>query len=215
MAGKSKVLLDGQAEETGFSFSNKVPEPPERRNQERHIKILRVGVLVIDGRRELCLIRNISAGGLMAHVYSSVKTAQRVTVELKSNQQITGRIVWTREPNAGIAFDEPVDIAELLANPPVLDNGWRARSPRVEVSRSGSLRCGAQTYPVRTLDISQRGIKLAFDEKVEEGAEVVVRLEDFRPLAGVVRWKTERSCGIAFNEVIPFGELVEWLKRKS
>jgi hypothetical protein len=209
------VLPEGQTEETSFSFSKAVPQPTERREGERHIKILRVGVLILDGRRELCLIRNISAGGLMAHVYSSVQPEQPVTVELKSNQQVTGRIVWTREPNAGIAFDSPVDIAELLANPPVLDNGWRARAPRVEVDRPGTLRTGAQTHWVRTIDISQRGVKLATDQQIGIGSEIVLRLEDFRPIAGVVRWQAERSCGIAFNETIPFSELVDWLKRKS
>ena len=56
-------------EETIFSFSREAPPPPrERRRQARHLTILKVGTLIVDGGRELCLIRNISAGGLMAHV---------------------------------------------------------------------------------------------------------------------------------------------------
>jgi hypothetical protein len=82
------MLAENQILETSFSFSDQVPTPPERREDERFVTILRVGVLVIEGRRELCLIRNISAGGLMAHVYSPVEPGQRVVVELKSNQQI-------------------------------------------------------------------------------------------------------------------------------
>ena len=209
------MLVEGQTEETSFSFSKAVPQPRERREGERHLKILRVGVLIIDGRRELCLIRNISAGGLMAHVYRSVQAGEPVTVELKSNQQVTGRFVWTDEPNAGIAFDSPVDIAELLSNPPVLDNGWRARAPRVEVDRPAVLRAGAQTHKAQTIDVSQRGAKLATDQPIPVGTEIVLRLEDFRPIAGVVRWQTETACGIAFNETIPFSELVDWLKRES
>ena len=208
-------MVEGQTEETSFSFSSAVPRPSERREGERHLKILRVGVLIADGRRELCLIRNISAGGLMAHVYRNVHVDQRVTVELKSNHQVSGRIVWTDEPNAGIAFDTPVDIAELLANPPVLDNGWRARAPRVEVDRPATLRAGGQSLPARTIDISQRGVKLAIDEQIVIGSDVVLRLDDFRPLPGVVRWQTEHSCGVVFNETVPFGELVDWLKRES
>src|SRR5436853_1460849 len=95
--GERRMLLEERTVETGFSFSNAVPLPPERRADERLIKILRVGTLIIDGRRELCLIRNISAGGVMAHVYSSLKPGQRVTVELKATQPIAGRVVWIRE----------------------------------------------------------------------------------------------------------------------
>ena len=38
-------------------------------------------------------------------------------------------------------------------------------------------------------------------------------LEGFRPLHGVVRWSGGGHCGIAFNQLIPFGELIDWLKR--
>ena len=209
------MLAREQVVETSFSFSNLVPDPPERRQQERHIKILRVGIVVVDGRRELCLIRNISAGGLMAHLYTRVNPGQRVSVELKTHQEVSGRIVWVREANAGIAFDTPVDIADLLANPAVLDNGWRARTPRIEVDRLATLRAGARTQWVHTRDISQSGVKIELDEPLDIGADVVVTPEHFRPVAGVVRWQNGRACGIAFNQLIPLSELIDWLKRSD
>ena len=208
------MLADRRIAETGFSLSEQVPEPPERREQQRQLTILRVGILVIDGRRELCLIRNISAGGLMAHVYTPLQNDQRVTVELKSNQPIGGRIVWIEEGNAGIAFDAPVDVAELLANPPQLDNGWRPRLPRVEIDRLATLRVGADTYWAQVRDVSQGGVKVDTDRPLEAGAQVVVTLEYFRPVAGTVRWCRDDSCGIAFNQLIPFDELIAWLKRE-
>ena len=138
---------------------------------------------------------------------------QRVSVELKTHQEVSGRIVWVREANAGIAFDTPVDIADLLANPAVLDNGWRARTPRIEVDRLATLRAGARTQWVHTRDISQSGVKIELDEPLDVGADVVVTPEHFRPVAGVVRWQNGRACGIAFNQLIPLSELIDWLKR--
>ena len=212
------MLQQERFEETGFSFSNEVPRPPERRGQERlgddrNIKILRVGVLVVEGRRELCLIRNISAGGLMAHVYSKVAADQRVTVELKTNHNIEGRIVWVRDTNAGIQFDTQMDVAELLANPPVLNNGWRPRTPRIEIDRMATLRAGARTHWVHGLDISQSGAKVGCEMPLEPGTEIVLTLEGLRSLNGVVRWQRDDYCGIEFNSPIPFGELIDWLKR--
>jgi len=208
------MLAQDRVEETSFSFSADVPMPPERRHQDRHIKILRVGAIFIDGRRELCLIRNISAGGLMAHVYSSVRPGQRVTVELKTNQQVAGHIVWVREANAGIAFDGAVDIGELLANPAQLDNGWKARAPRVEVDRPCVLRVGARTWRVRTRDISQSGLKIDVDQELAPGTEVMLTPEDFRPIAGIVRWQQGNACGISFNQLVPLAELIAWLKKR-
>ena len=202
-----------QIEETSFSFSEQAPAPPERRREERHIRILRVGLLFFDGRRELCLIRNISSGGLVAHVYSKVAPSDRVTVELKTNQQVTGAVAWVEGSDAGIAFGDAVDIVELLANPPVLDNGWRPRSPRVEVDRAATLRAGSRTRWGRTRDISQSGVKIEVDQPLEIGSAVVVTLEHLGPIAGVVRWQDGSICGVEFNQLIPFGELIDWLKR--
>lgn len=206
------MFVEERVVETGFSFSSAVPAPPERRAAERHLKILRVGTLIAGGRRELCLIRNISAGGLMAHVYSQLAIGERVTVELKTRQPVTGEVVWARESNVGIQFDEKMDVAELLANPAVLENGWRPRTPRVEIDRMATLRCGARTWWVHAQDISQSGVKVDTDHPPEVDAEVVLTLEGFRPLAGVVRWSREGSCGVSFNQLIPFGELIAWLK---
>jgi hypothetical protein len=207
------MLTHQRIEETGLSMSAHVPAPrAERRSQERQLTILRVGVIVIDGVRELCLIRNISAGGLMAHVYRPVEIDQKVTVELKSNQQIDGRIVWVQSGNAGIAFNTPIDVAELLANPPVMPNGWRPRLPRVEIDRMATLRLGARTCWVAARDISQGGVKVEIEQSFEPGTEVVVTLDGFRPLHGCVRWQKEGTAGIAFNQLIPLDELIAWLK---
>lgn len=206
------MSLESAFEETVFSFSSAAPQPTERRRQARHLTILRVGTLLVDGRRELCLIRNISAGGLMAHVYSNFHEGQPVSVELKTNQQTSGRVSWINGSNIGITFDEMIDVEEMLANQSLIDNGWRPRLPRVEVDRMATLRIGARNFWVSTLDISQGGVKIQTDEPFEPGEDVVLVLDKFRPLAGVVRWHQDGLAGISFNQVIPFRELMDWLR---
>jgi PilZ domain len=202
-------------EETIFSFSSRAPRPPERRREARHLTILRVGALIGPNGRELCLIRNISAGGLMAHVYSRHETGAAVAVELKSNEAVPGIVVWADESNVGIEFDRQIDVEEMLSSQAALDNGWRPRLPRVEVDRLATLRCGARLYGVNTRDISQGGVKVETDQPLEPGREVVLTMERFRPLAGVVRWCGEGVAGIAFNHLIPFHELMEWLRPEA
>ena len=109
------MLSNDCHEETTFSFSEKAPQPPERRRDPRHLTILRVGALIGPQGRELCLIRNISAGGLMAHAYSPHKLGERVSVELKTKQAMDGEVIWVSDSNIGVQFDAPIDVAELLA----------------------------------------------------------------------------------------------------
>jgi hypothetical protein len=200
-------------QETIFSFSEKAPDPPEdRRRDPRHLTILRVGGLVTEAGRELCLIRNISAGGVMAHVYSCHAEGEKVAIELKSNQSIAGTVAWVSGSNVGIQFDEPVDVAEMLSSQAALDNGWRPRLPRVEVDRLATVRCGANLFGVNTRDISQGGVKVETDHPFEPGVAVVLTLDKFRPVHGVVRWCDGGLAGIAFNQLIPFQELMGWLR---
>src|SRR3546814_9382760 len=92
-------------EETTFSFSDKAPPPPgERRQQARHLTILRVGALISEDDRELCLVRNISAGCLMAHVYSAYQSDQRIrseehTSELQSLLRISYSVFSLKHQN--------------------------------------------------------------------------------------------------------------------
>jgi hypothetical protein len=202
-------------EETTFSFSRQAPQPPERRRATRHLTILRVGALIGPNGRELCLIRNISAGGLMAHVYSHHALGSAVTIELKSNQPVPGIVVWADQSNLGIEFHTAIDVEEMLSSQSALESGWRPRLPRVEVDRLATLRCGARLYGVNTRDISQGGVKIETDQPIEVGLEIVLTMEKFRPVAGVVRWCQNGLAGIAFNNLIPFHELMQWLRPEA
>ena len=211
--GGRLMRMGNAVEETTFSMSSEAPaQPSDRRTSTRHMTILRVGTIFLGERRELCLIRNISAGGLMAHVYSVIKPEERIAVEFKTNQKIAGRVTWAQGSNIGIAFDDPIDVTEMLASQSVLENGWRPRLPRVEVDRCASLRIGARTLWVSTCDISQGGIKVELDEEVEVGADCVLTPDRLRPIHGTIRWVRPGMAGIAFNQVIPFQELMGWLR---
>ena len=205
------MLSNELHEETTFSFSEKAPRPPERRRDPRHMTLLRVGALISAQGRELCLIRNISAGGLLAHAYSPHQVGERVSVELKTKQPVEGHILWVDGSNVGVQFDAPIDVAELLASH-VSPDGWRPRSPRVEVDRMATLRCGARVYAANTRDISQGGVKLEVDEPLASGQQVVLTMERFRPIQAVIRWCQDGFAGVEFTETLPFQELIAWLR---
>lgn len=197
--------------ETTYSFSREAPAAPERRQQRRHLTILRVGTIISGDHRELCLLRNISAGGAMLHIYSHYNEGQPVAVEVRGDQPIPGHVAWVSESNIGVAFDEPIDVTEMLSAH-TSEDGQQQRLPRVEVDRLAMLRVGSHAYGVNTRDISQGGVKLEIDEGVGVGTEAVLEFDRFRPLKGTIRWCHDGMCGLAFNETIPFAELMAWLR---
>ncbi|HEY0114421.1 MAG TPA: PilZ domain-containing protein [Allosphingosinicella sp.] len=202
-------------EETSISLSAAAPPPPDRRRQQRHLTILRVAALIVEGERELCLVRNISAGGVMAHVYRPIAIGTRVEIEIKNDEPIAGKVIWESDLNIGVAFDAKIDVPDLLATSKILGDGRRARRPRVEIDRMAKLRCGAEVYFVQATDISQGGVKIVGEVGLPTDADVVVTLDGFRPLAGIVRWSKDGNCGISFIQVIPIAELCEWLRSED
>lgn len=199
-------------ETTLYSLSELPPEAPrERREGDRLMTLYRVGSLLIAGHRELCLIKNISAGGMMVRPYCTIPEGTRLSVELKCGQPISGVVTWARELHAGIAFDDPIDVIGILS---VSVDKPRPRLPRVAVDTIITLREGGSTYRVRVCDISQGGMKVECGAQLAPDSDVVITLPGIEPQQGAVRWIQDDQVGIVFNRLIALPTLVEWLRQQ-
>ena len=196
-------------ETTLYSLSDRTPDPAERREGERFLTLFRVGTVMIGDRRELCLIKNISAGGMMIRPYCKVEPGTPVSVELKRGEQIPGSVNWVRDDSAGIEFNDRIDVVELLASSM---EGPRPRMPRVEVRCIVSVRQGSNVYGMRAHDVSQGGLKVESARDLEVGADVLVTLPGLPSKQAVVRWREGGSYGITFQRLIALPELVKWLR---
>jgi hypothetical protein len=204
------IRVDGRPLETTlYSLSDAPPAPGERREGERHLTLFRVGSITIGDRRELCLIKNISAGGMMIRAYCPIPKGTALSIELKSSQPVTGRSIWINDENVGVAFDEPVDVIEILT---ASANGPRPRMPRIEVDCIATLRDGANVYRLAVCDISQGGIKVKGDPAIDHGCDLSVSLPGLEPQPAALRWRADGHLGISFNRLIPLGQLVGWLQ---
>ena len=196
-------------ETTLYSLSESAPRPLDRRDDERHLTLFRVGTVTIGDRRELCLIKNVSAGGMLVRAYCVMQPGTRLSVELKRGEQIQGSVSWVRDNNVGIEFDERIDVVELLSSSM---DGPRPRMPRVELSCVMSVRQGADVRGVYARDISQGGMKIETDHELELGSDIVVTMPGMAPHAGLVRWRDGKFYGITFNRLLALSEVVEWLQ---
>jgi hypothetical protein len=196
-------------ETTLYSLSDHTPDPVERRDGERYLTLFRVGTIMVQDRRELCLIKNISAGGMMIRPYCKLESGTPVSVELKRGEQIPGTVSWVRGGSAGISFEENIDVVELLASSM---EGPRPRMPRVEVRCIASVRQGSNVYGMRAHDVSQGGLKVESNRDLDVGAEVLVTLPGLPSREAIVRWRDGRTYGITFRRLIALAELVEWLR---
>lgn len=197
------------ADTTAYSLSSKAPLPSDRREGERHLTLFRVGAMTVNGRRELCLIKNISEGGMLIRPYCDLVEGTTLTIELKSGYSVAGTVAWLREDSVGVEFASPVDVVEILSN---TQQGPRPRMPRIEVDCFATVRDGSQVHRMRVHDVSQGGVKLESALILDAGADLVVSLPGLDAQSAAVRWSEHGYLGVTFNRLLPLTELVDWLR---
>lgn len=190
------------------------PAGGERRGNARHITILRVALLHTADTKELCVVRNISAGGLSARVYRSFAVGETVQVEFRSDERLEGSVRWVREFEIGIAFPEEIDVEAVLASRWATEDGRRQRLPRVELQCRCQLRIGSRSYLATLQDISQGGAKVQLRRPLQGTDNAILTLPDLGWLEGSVRWSNGLIAGLAFNERLPFEVLVRWIQER-
>ena len=195
-------------ETTTYSLSSQPPAPDCRRENQRHLTLFRVGSLAIGERRELCLIKNISAGGMMIRAYAAIADGTFLSVELKCGIPVSGHVTWSRGRDIGVEFDNKIDVLDLLATN---GEGHRPRMPRIEVDCHATIRDGATVLRVKVVDISQGGIKICHEARILPGSDVVVTVPGLPAAAGVLRWNEGGCSGVTFNALIPLPTLMGWL----
>ena len=194
---------------TAYSLSSKPPAPSERREGPRHLTLFRVGAMTVDGRRDLCLIKNISEGGMMIRPYCDLSEGAQLTIELKSGFSVSCTVTWMREGSVGVEFATPVDVVEILTT---AQDGPRPRMPRIEVDCFANVRDGGMIYRMRVHDVSQGGVKLESSLFLDAGTDLVVSLPGLESQAAAVRWNEGGFLGVTFNRLLPLTELVYWLR---
>jgi hypothetical protein len=206
------ALAKKLVETTVYSLSEAAPARPDRRLGERYVSLLRVGALVIDDRRELCLIRNISGGGMMIRPFSPIAAGTRVSIELKHGECVSGVAQWSDKGLVGLTFEEPIDVLALLSTN---DGRPRPRMPRIEIDCTATLRQDDKVFRSRVINISQGGICVNSGLDLELDGDMVVSLPGLHAAAGVVKWKDGDYYGIGFNRVYPVDELMAFLKEQQ
>ena len=199
----------------GSPANDEVAAPLERRRDSRHLTVLRVGKLVSVSSEELCLVRNISAGGLKARVYRPKVVGETFGIQLNNQDAIGGTVQWVRDTDIGIQFEAAVDVDAVLGSSTLLEKGLRPRAPRIHLPTLALLRLKTEFWGIGICDLSQGGARIEIDIPLAKGQEVVILLQDFRPLVSTVRWTRDGTVGVQFKHPVSYGELTDWLKARA
>lgn len=185
-----------------------------RKGSERYVTVLKVGRAVVDGQDQLCLVRNMSREGAKLDIYHEVHKDQKITIELRSDKVVTGTVRWVGDHAAGIEFDDPVDVSDMLQGRP-------QRSVLRKLPRSPRFLATAHVHlqhdkgdPItgELVNISLHGLCMETVDEAKVEDHVVARVEGLPARSASIRWVRDGMIGLHFDMPIGFSELAHWLE---
>lgn len=189
-----------------------LPPDADRRADDRTTTLFQVArLLAEDGAQHLCLIRNIGSGGMMIEIYAPLDPGIRVRIEPKVCDPIAGTVRWAQARQAGIAFDDPIDVHTYLHIHNVLLPDQLPRCPRVTTATRARLRIGAVWHLVPLIDLSQGGAKVETDLPIELGQGVEIDIAGMGTLGAHVRWVRGERVGLVFTCPLRLAVVAQWI----
>lgn len=183
----------------------------DRRKQNRHIAMLRLAKIKSESGEGWGFIKNLSSTGMMVEVHPNFELGDTVSALLTEDQELSGKVRWRKKALAGVEFDSPIDIAQVLSKPGDGRQGRVSRLPRIEMKHPINLYQGSRLIHADICDISPAGICVATDFKFEIGKKLRLSVPDLLDINGTVRWQSGCRVGIVFSHRLPLDDLMVWL----
>lgn len=176
----------------------------ERRAASRVTVMIRPAKLIADNREFLCVVRDVSEGGLKLRLFHAMPPHQHLTIEFENGERHAIRLVWQNGELAGCHFVGEVDLPRLIA---AHHGPYPRRQPRLQVEVAAMLCTGGLRTPITMRDISQRGAAidcpgwLMIDELVRIESEVLPTIH------AKIRWRRPPRYGVIFEQTFRLEEL--------
>lgn len=189
-------------------------EMVERRANARHIAVMLIAKLSCAGTQSICRIRNISSMGARIETNLDLQKGERLALELRSDLKMTGQIMWVDGGNAGVQFDEPIDVARYLMRTESRIDRRKPRPPRYQCAANVVLVTDGGCFSCSMFDIGLSGAGLCdLPPRMKLRAGHIVKLiaDGISSHHATVAWTEGNRAGIKFRHPLKYTELQEWL----
>ena len=184
----------------------------ERRDGDRQLTISRAArITSLQGQEQLGIIRNVSVGGAMIEAHTVAAIGDRLFIEARGCERMSGRVVWSNALRHGVAFDHPLGEKSLGKFAATGAGVQLDRAPRFNLDMEARLRVARTWHDVRLCDLSQGGAKIDCPAVPTEDEPVVLRIADLGFMPAFIRWRRDDKVGLLFAKPLPFTMLSAWL----
>jgi hypothetical protein len=166
--------------------------------------------------KRACAIQKISQSGATISGDAALGGAgERAMLELSNGQRCAARIDWARGREAGLAFDEPLDIVALINRNLVAQPAERRTMPRIELKVAAHLKWGEHFEAASTRNISARGMQVEGPHLPPVGTYVAPFVEGLTLPPSDIAWRRDGLAGVEFFEELSWASIIPWVKKVS
>jgi PilZ domain len=177
---------------------------PDQRAAKRFALVLRAAKLVAPSGEYICVLRDVSAGGVRIRLFHDLPPGAQFQLELGSGVAYVIEPVWQRSGYAGFRFTAgKIDASELIreASP------FPKRPIRLRFERPAMLALGEERRAATVSDISQSGAQIEVLPNLPVGERVRLTVPGLPARTARVVWRRRRVHGLAFEQAWRLDEL--------
>lgn len=179
----------------------------DRRGGDRYRTVWRIAKVVRNGDAGLWRVRNMSDRGMMLAADVPITVGEKLEIALSDTVMIRGEVVWSETGRCGVAFDEEVDVADVLKQLAAEQRATGYRQPRLPVRTQAQVVTDESTSNIELVDMSQNGAGFIHDGHLEVGKEFDLILAGGIKRRAIVRWSRAGRGGLWLTQPLDRADL--------
>lgn len=175
------------------------------RDAPRFSLIIRSAKLVCESGEYLCVVRDISATGCRLRLFHEPPPHKHLFLELSNGERYAVERMWAANSHAGFRIAQPIDVNEFVVEP----SPFPKRPLRLRLELPARVVAGAMISPATLRDLSQRGGRIEAVCHLAMDQQVRLEVEGLRAVYAKVRWRSQTSYGLVFDNTFRLDELAQ------
>lgn len=200
------MLRDGMI---GSGPGSKNSFDTDRRDADRIALMIRSAKLICNGGEYLCVVRDVSHGGVRLRLFHALPHEDQLTLELATGDRHSLERVWERDGEVGLRFADEIDVRDFINEGGV----FRKRPVRLRFDCPVTVLVGERPYQAVMRDMSRQGARIDLDMSLPIGQRIQIDAPGFPEKFATVCWRRWPAHGVVFHQSFTFDCLAKLANR--
>jgi hypothetical protein len=185
----------------------------EQRAAPRFTLLIRAAKLVSAQGEFVCVIRDVSETGVSVRLFHALPGCTEFELHMPGGTVYAIQPVWQRDNEAGFAFSQPVDVAQLINE----SGEYPKRGLRLGLCFLVRVSTLTQSCEAVVENLSQQGARFECEALLAIDQTVRIETPDatgaLREVRAKVRWRRGKSYGAVFDDTFTLGDFARLVAR--